>query len=347
MNKTDLLYKQIQITRVISETQEAKSFEFAATGDWNPVYEAGQFITLVFRSGNKEDRRSYSFSSAPALHEPMRITVKRIANGEYSRQLFNNARAGDVLYSSGISGFFKLPRDYKNLKQFFFLAAGSGITPVYSLLKTILHTTNLPVTLAYSNHAEKNTIFYKELLQLRGQFNDRFKIKFLFSHMNNKHKSRLSKWVLTKLLQEYEIPFKETLFYICGPVDYRLMAGITLITAGVPPNNIKKEIFNTQKHIVKPVPPDTDKHKVELHINNHVYKLTVQYPDTILSAAKKQNIHLPYSCEAGNCGSCAATCIKGKVWMAYNEVLMDAEIAKGKVLTCQGYAVEGDAVVEF
>ena len=76
------------------------------------------------------------------------------------------------------------------------------------------------------------------------------------------------------------------------------------------------------------MPPDTVPHQVKLSIDNSSYEFTVQYPDTILSAAKKLSIHLPYSCEAGNCGSCTATCIKGKTWMAYNEVLTDEEIAR-------------------
>jgi ring-1,2-phenylacetyl-CoA epoxidase subunit PaaE len=126
-----------------------------------------------------------------------------------------------------------------------------------------------------------------------------------------------------------------------------LMAGISLITAGVPEGNIKKENFNTRKHTIKPVPPDTAIHNVKLNINGSAYEFPVQYPDTILSAAKKLNIHLPYSCEAGNCGSCTATCIQGKTWMAYNEVLTDEEIQKGKVLTCQGYPIEGDIEIEF
>ena len=347
MNKKDPLYKQVQITRVINETEEAKSFEFVAAGGWDPHYEAGQFITLVFDKGNKEDRRSYSFSSAPLLNEPLRITVKRIPNGEYSRHLFHQVRAGDILNTSGISGFFKLAPDYKNIRQFFFLAAGSGITPVYSLMKTVLSASALPVTLVYSNHSKKNTIFYQELLQLQEVFSDRLKIEFLFSHIHNVSKSRLSKWLLTQLLHEHQVPLQETLFYMCGPDSYMLMAGITLVTAGVPPHNIKKEIFSTLKHRIKPVPPDTDKHQVEIHINSRVYQVAVQYPDTILSAAKKLHIHLPYSCEVGNCGSCTATCIKGTVWMAYNEVLMEDEIEKGKVLTCQGYPVGGDVVVGF
>ena len=347
MNTGDPIYKHLRIVAVISETSDTKSFELSAMGDWDAKYEAGQFTTFVFRKRDKEDRRSYSFSSSPALNEPMRVTVKRIANGEYSRQLFNHAKPGDILISSGISGYFRLPKEYATTQQLFFLAAGSGITPIFSILKTVLYTTSLPVVLVYSNRSERDTIFYKDLLQLQQQFKERLSIQFLFSHIRHVHKSRLSKSLLNMLLEEYKVLLQQTLFYICGPADYMLMAGISLVTAGVPEENIKKESFNTRKHIIKPVPPDTAIHNVKVSINNSTYKFPVQYPDTILSAAKKLNIHLPYSCEAGNCGSCSATCTKGTVWMAYNEVLIDDEIAKGKVLTCQGYPVDGDVVIEF
>lgn len=338
---------QIRICSVISETAESKSFEFVPVGNWQPVYEPGQFITLVFNKHENEQRRSYSFSSTPVLNEPLKITVKRIPNGEYSRHLFNHVHPGDILNTSGISGFFKLPPDYKNTNHIFLLAAGSGITPIFSILKTVLHTTNLKMTLVYSNDSEKTTIFYKELIELQKRFESRFVIEFLYSHISHRYRRRLSKWVLTELLQHHKIALTETLFYMCGPISYMLVASITLITAGVPADNIKKEIFSTQKHSIRPVPPDTERHHVELRINGFTYELAVQYPDTILSAAKKQKIQLPYSCEVGNCGSCAATCTKGNVWMAYNEVLMDEEIEKGKVLTCQGYPVFGDVRLQF
>jgi ferredoxin-NADP reductase len=347
MKTGDPLYKHLQVTAVISETEDAKSFELSVLGGWDAHYEAGQFITFVFKKEDKEDRRSFSFSSSPALDEAMRVTIKRIPNGEYSRQLIYHLKKGDILTSSGISGYFRLPGEYANTRQLFFLAAGSGITPIFPLIKTALYSTSLAIVLVYSNRSERDTIFYKDLLQLQIQFDERLKIEFLFSHIPHVHKSRLSKSLLNALLDQYKIPLQQTLFYICGPANYMLMAAISLITAGVPEENIRKENFNTRKHTIKPVPPDTTMHHVKLTINSSTYKFPVQYPDTILSAAKKLNIHLPYSCEAGNCGSCSATCTKGRVWMAYNEVLMDDEISKGNVLTCQGYPVEGDVVIEF
>ena len=346
MNDEHSIYREFTVTAIIQETDHAKSFEIIPADKKEVVYEAGQFITFVFRKGDREDRRSYSFSSAPVLHEPMRITIKRVANGEYSRQLLNRIKPGDRLISSGISGFFRLPDQLHQIKRFIFLAAGSGITPVFSLLKTALRTTDLPVTLIYSNYSEQDTIFYMELLQLQFQFRQRLKIEFLFSQSENR-KRRLGKFLLYSLLEEHAVPLRETLFYICGPANYMLIAGISLITAGVPEEHIKKENFNTRPPSIKPLPPDTAAHRVKLLINNAWHEFTVQYPDTILAAAKKHHIQLPYSCEAGNCGSCTATCTDGATWMAYNEVLTDAEIKRGMVLTCQGYPVGGDVELRF
>ncbi|MCG2613758.1 ferredoxin--NADP reductase [Terrimonas sp. NA20] len=340
------IYRLFTVTNVISETENAKTFEIAPADGKSAEYRAGQFITLVFKKGQRENRRSYSFSSAPALGEPMRITIKRVVNGEYSRQLLTNLKVGDTFLSSGIAGFFRLPDEWEHLQHLVFLAAGSGITPVYALLKTALHTTSLPVVLLYSNYSREDTIFYHALISLREQFPGRLKIEFLFSQSETTRR-RLSKFLLNELLDQHTIPLKESVFYLCGPESYMLVAGISLITAGVPEKNIRKENFNTRQHVFKPVPPDTDPHQVKVLLKGRHFEFDVQYPDTILAAAKKRNIHLPYSCEAGNCGSCAATCVKGKTWMAYNEVLMDDEIAKGKVLTCQGFPVGGDVELEF
>jgi ring-1,2-phenylacetyl-CoA epoxidase subunit PaaE len=346
MGEEKSIYRSFIVTGVHRETENAKTFEIIPADGKGVEYHAGQFLTLVFKKEQGENRRSYSFSSAPVLGEPIRITIKRVANGEYSRQLLNRLKIGDKLLSSGIAGFFRLPDDLTGIHQLMFLAAGSGITPVYALLKTALHTSHLPVTLIYSNYSKEDTIFYDELISLRAAFADRFKIEFLFSQ-SEISKRRFSKVLLNELLFQHATPLQESLFYICGPESYMLVAGISLITAGVPEKHIRKENFNTRQHVFKPVPPDTDLHKVTVFLNGNQFLFDVQYPDTILAAAKKMNIHLPYSCEAGNCGSCTATCVKGMTWMAYNEVLMDEEIAQGKVLTCQAFPVGGDVELEF
>jgi ring-1,2-phenylacetyl-CoA epoxidase subunit PaaE len=346
MSNESSIYRTYTVTTVIDETEDARSFELKPTDKDAANYEAGQFITIVFARGDREERRSYSFSSAPSLDEPMRITVKRIPNGEYSRWLFKHLKPGDIITSSGISGFFKLPADTGQYNKFVFLAAGSGITPVFSLLKTVLHTTDLPVVLIYSNTAKEDTIFYKEIQALQTRSGKRLTVTFLFSQADHGRR-RLSQFLLHSLLKEHDIPLRETLFYLCGPVSYMLVASISLITAGVPGQHIRKENFNTRPHTFKPLPPDTDAHMVKVFVADRSHTFVARYPDTILSAAKKRQIRLPYSCEAGNCGSCTATCVSGEVWMAYNEVLTDDEIRNGKVLTCQAYPVGGDVILQF
>lgn len=347
------IYKKVRVTRIIRETHAASSFELEPLDDWSPWYYPGQFITLVFTHAGVEERRSYSFSSTPVLNEPMRITVKRVENGAWSRHMLDHVQEGDVLTTSGIGGFFQLPEEIIQegtgaIKHLFFLAAGSGITPVYSLIKTALHTTLLPVTLIYSNRTPEDTIFYKELQALQQQHPQRLHIEFLHSTIQNVYKSRLSNWLLLHLFTKLShAPLAECLFYICGPFEYMRTVSITLLTEGAQVANIKKEDFSSFKPVTKPQPPDIAAHKVQLHIQQQIYDITVQYPHSITTAAKAQGIHLPYSCEAGRCGSCAATCVKGTVWMAYNEILVDEEIAKGRILTCQGYPVGGDAEIHF
>ncbi len=340
------IIKRLRIINIIIETPDARTFVLEPLDGWQPEYQAGQFVTLVFNTRHGEKRRSYSISSSPHLNESLSITIKKIDNGEFSRLLIYKSEIGDILLSSGISGFFLLPENINSADQYFFLAAGSGITPCFSMIKTILAKAESKVVLIYSNKSEADTIFYSMLKDLLNQFAGRFIIHFLFSNLNNVYRSRLGNWLLQQLLDKYLEDAAQAEFYICGPFDYMHM--VTLGLAGrVPPANIHKENFSNLPRLFIPRPPDTDEHTVTIHINEERYSIPVQYPTTILAAAKAKNIQLPYSCEAGRCGSCAATCTKGKLWMAYNEVLTDDEVEKGRALICQSYPVGGDAVIEF
>lgn len=345
--RMDALIQQLQVSAITHETPEARTFTLQPVNGWLPLYEAGQFLTLVLDTPHGQKRRSYSFSSAPVTGEPMQVTIKRVTNGEFSRPLVNHTQVGDVWNTSGIGGFFRLPDVPQLYDQFVFLAAGSGITPCYALIKTLLATTNIPVLLIYSNRSIEDTIFYTQLQALQEK-HPQLAVRFLMSNNGNVYNSRLSDWLLQQLLKEYLVSTRDkVLFYMCGPYTYMQTATISLLSSGVPVANIRKESFDTLPRISKPKPPDTHAHDITLRIQGNVHHVTQQYPDSILAAAKKQGIALPYSCEAGRCGSCTATCTQGQVWMAYNEVLLDEEIAKGRVLTCQGFAVGGDVTLNF
>ncbi len=347
MTYKNSIIKQLRVTQVINETKDGKTFVLKPLNNWLPAYKPGQFITLVFNTIHGEKRRSYSMSSAPGVDNDISITVKKLDNGEFSRLLIHTVKEGDILESTGISGQFILPDEERNIKQFFFIAAGSGITPCLSLIKTLLHTTAYEVALIYSNKTKEDTLFYDQLVKYQSHYPERFNIKFLFSNEISVYNSRLSSWLLKQLVKQYlTVPKNEVMFYICGPFDYMLTVGITLLS-DFPAKHVIKENYSTLPRKIVSRPPDEDQHQVAITIDDKTYSITAQYPNSILDSAIANNIQLPYSCKAGRCASCVATCTKGKVWMAYNEVLTDDELKKGRILVCQSYAIEGDVEIVY
>ena len=342
----DSIIKKLQIVNVIPETADAKTFVLQPMEGWQPIYKPGQFITLVFYTHHAgEKRRSFSISSSN--DEPLAITVKKVDNGEFSRMLNYKAAIGDILFSAGISGFFTMPEEDR-YESVCFLAAGSGITPCFALIKTLLQTTGKKIVLIYSNRSAADTIFYHQLIDLAARSHGRFIIDFLFSSSNNILKSRLNNSLLTTMLAQYgKASREEILCYICGPVEYMDTVSITLLTEGIPKANIRKENFVHYKPELAELPPDTDPHKVSIKLKDRTVSFTVQYPVSILHQAQQEGIALPYSCESGQCGSCAAKCKQGRVWIAYNEVLTDREINQGLILTCQGFPIGGDVELEY
>lgn len=342
------MYRELVIDRVIEEVSDVKTVTFTGESTTGITYHAGQYLTLVMKSGDSEIRRSYSIVSSPALNEPLAICVKRIENGVFSRYLVDDAKPGDRLLTSGTGGFFTLPGDLENYKQVFFFAGGSGIAPIMSLLKTVLlEQPRLKVVLIYSSRSKSNTIYYDKLESLASQY-PALHIEYMLSNSKYLSTARLHQQLLRRMLQKLAIadPGK-ILFYICGPFAYMRMITFTLTEEHVPAANIRKENFNAAKPVVFYEPPDKEAHQVRVQYDSKVFSFRSQYPDTILKAAQKQGFSLPYSCEVGRCGNCVARCTKGKVWMSYNEVLTDKEIANGLVLTCTGYPVSGDVELEI
>lgn len=341
--------KQIRISKIITETSYSKSFILETTAGNLFTYRAGQFMTFIFEGPFGEQRRNYSLSSAPTIGESPTITIKRVTNGIFSRQLIERAQPGDYLTTIGPGGFFILPGDLYHYDQLFLFAAGSGITPIFSLLKTALHNfPRLLVVLIYSNRSEDDTIFFSSLREWQEMYPGRFKIEWLFSNAGNYKRARLSNSLLKSFLASYiESPLQSCLFYMCGPVDYMRMIDITLHSAGVPTPNIHREAFTIPQLAPIVTPPDECSRSVKVTIEGNEYDFVVPYPLTILQAARKAGIELPFSCEAGRCGTCAARCVSGQVWMRSNEVLTDENIRMGLVLTCTGHPFYTDIELKF
>jgi ferredoxin-NADP reductase len=334
---------QLRVEAIKPETADTITFYLREVSGQPVPYKAGQFITLIINHHGEDIRRSYSLSSSPD-EELLAVTVKRIPNGEITRYLHTYAKAGDVWNAVEPAGRFTLPADI-NGQTLVYFAAGSGITPAYAHFKHLLQQpVNFNILLFYSNLSERSIIFKDELNELASQNADRFTIVHLISDEGK----RLNNIVAEQLVRKY-LPqtFENALYYLCGPFTYMRMVRLTLLYMGIDDANIRKENF-----VLETVPASSNAsifppQKVRIHYLNEWHDLQTGENQTILQAALQNQLHIPYSCGSGVCAACAVKCKTGKVTMVKNEVLTNAEIQQGWVLTCTGYAVSDNVELDF
>ena len=341
---------QWKVTSVIRETPDTCTYVLEETQGKPVAWEAGQSITFLFTHNHHEIRRSYSICTTPGVDKHIAITVKKKENGEISRHILNTWHPGTTVTSLPPAGRFTITTDAKQQRDIYFIAAGSGIVPIFGLIKKVLYEEpQSHITLFYQNHDERNIIYHKPLQQLAAQYPRRFtRIDLLSNPIDaDTRPARLNNWLLEKLLTGNRKPETGTsLFYTCGPESFMRMVQFTLRVMGFNEDQLRKEHFVIEP-VRKPsftIPPHS--HTVLLHYANQTYQFATAFPDTILKAAQKQGIALPYSCNTGRCATCAARCRKGSVKMSNNEVLTDKDLQEGLVLTCVGYA-ETDIELEF
>jgi ring-1,2-phenylacetyl-CoA epoxidase subunit PaaE len=339
---------QLKVIKIIRETKDASTI-FLKIVDESPVaYQAGQFLTFIFHHHDKELRRSYSISSAPGIDPVISITVKRIPNGEISRYLLNHLQDGDILTALPPAGRFTITTNSNLQRQFFFIAAGSGIVPVFSLIKKILkEESQSEIILIYQNHNEEKIIFKKQLKKFIKIFPEQFKwINLLSKPIKRKYiPERLTNNLLEKLILENLSSEPNPLFYLCGPPAFMRMAQFTLKVIGFKDEQIKKENFTVEYIPPAPLISDKKPKQITIHFQQQTFYIEGAYPLNILQAALNNNIQLPYSCRGGRCSTCVALCLKGSVKMSINEVLTEKDLNEGLVLTCVGYA-ETDVEIE-
>ncbi|MBB5438058.1 ring-1,2-phenylacetyl-CoA epoxidase subunit PaaE [Pedobacter sp. AK017] len=344
---------QLRITEMTFCPGETLIISFEPVDGIKPKYLAGQFLTLVFKVNGRELRRSYSLCSSPDVDEPLSIAIKRVENGEISRLLHHKTAVGDVLTAVEPNGRFSYVPEVQLKRTVFLFAAGVGITPLYAIVKTALITEqHTKIILIYSSRSADQTLFYKELNNWQVQYPGRFKIVYVFSQSQNLLMARLNGPLIERLVAEYlEFNKEDALLYTCGPVDYMDVCRITLLNLGFDQGQIRRETFvlpedeQDEDDATEKKVRHTNTYSVVLNFKNNIYHLSVPYNQTILDAALEKNIKLPYSCHAGICSTCTANCIKGGVEMDYNEVLMDDEIAAGRVLVCTGHPTEDDTTI--
>lgn len=345
---------KLRINKIINQPGDNITFQFEEVDHQYPEYQAGQFLSLVFQGTHKEIRRSYSFNSSPDVDEPLAITVKRVENGEISRFLHHKTAVNDILFAQEPQGLFSYIPEENLERDLFLFAAGVGITPLFSIMKTALvREKKSLITLVYSNRSKEEILFYDELNEWQEKYPDRLKIVWVFSNSKNLMTARLNKFYIEKLIKEHlHFNRDNALFYSCGPVIYMDLCRITLLGMGFDIKQIKRETFvlpedeldeddSTEKIV------DKNTYSVVLNFNGETYHLDVPWPKRILDVALENKIKLPYSCRGGVCSTCVANCTKGAVRMDYNEVLTDDELERGRVLVCTGHPTENGTTIAW
>ncbi|GGB19378.1 flavin reductase family protein [Puia dinghuensis] len=322
--------------------------------DGRPLeYQAGQFLTFLFSFRGRELRRSYSFSSTPGVDHLPAVTVKRIVNGEVSRYLIDHLKVGDVLTSLPPAGKFLL--EEVSGGTLVFVAAGSGMVPVFSLMKEALRRAAVSfggvtsaavkrIVLISQNRNEESVPFRGELAALGREYAGAFEWVSLLSSRG----VRLSNGLLRDLLGELRLGggLGSALFYLCGPPAFMRMVTFTLRPMGVAAGQIKKENFTVEYVPPAPLLVDKGTKRVVVHSAGQRYEFDTAWPSTILDSALARHIALPYSCRGGRCSTCVARCVSGSVKMSINEVLTEKDLQAGLVLPCVGYA-ETDVELEL
>lgn len=346
---------KLRIDKIINQPGDNITLQLKPVDAEYPKYHAGQFLSLVFEGKHKEVRRSYSFNSSPDVDEPLSITVKRVENGEISRLLHHKTTEGDLLFAQEPQGMFSYEPEEHLERDVFLFAAGVGITPLFSIMKTALVTEQKSkITLIYSNRSINDALFYNEIMQWQAEYPDRLKVVWIFSNSKNLNTARLNKFYIDRLIKELlDFDRSRALFYTCGPIIYMDLCRITLLGMGFDIKQIKRETFVLPEDEVDEDDGSAEKvvdkntYSVILNFKGETYNLDIPWPKRILDVALEHKIKLPYSCRGGVCSTCVANCTKGGVRMDYNEVLMDDELERGRILVCTGHPTENGTTIEW
>jgi ring-1,2-phenylacetyl-CoA epoxidase subunit PaaE len=346
-------YFHLTVKEIIAETADTKTISF-----WQPVhqsvsYKAGQFITVIIEINGKKERRSYSMSSSPREGN-LAITVKKVHNGLISNYLCENIKVGDAIEVMEPMGHFVAEPNAENARNIVMFGGGSGITPLLSIIKTILPAeTKSKMFLIYGSRTEDDIIFKKQLDQLEMQYQGRFKVIHVLTKPTYTwagYKTRINQAsAVIFLKQDIGIELDKAEYYLCGPEGMMDQISNALGLFNVPPENIHKEHFGDSNTKVEQILEDEEGLKeqtVTIKYDGKEYQLLVKPHETILEAALNQDIDLPYSCQAGMCTACMGKCVEGKVQMDEEDGLTDNEIKQGYVLTCVAHPMSAGVVIE-
>jgi ring-1,2-phenylacetyl-CoA epoxidase subunit PaaE len=353
-------FHQLKIKEVRKETADCVSVQFEIPGELKKAFsfQQGQSLTMRTLLNGEEIRRTYSICSSP-LDNEWRVAIKKQDGGLFSSFAVENLKAGNVLEVMEPVGKFYTELNPVHKKNYLAFAAGSGITPVISIIKTTLRTEpHSTFTLVYGNRSRSSIIFFEELEGLKNKFLERFNLINIlsrertdapvnFGRIDTEKLKELTKLVDYSLMND---------FFICGPEEMIFCVKAFLEQKETDPKKIHFELFSTsgQKQPAtrnkQPATKDEgakSRITVKLDGRSFEFDLLLNSETVILDAALKQGADLPYACKGGMCCTCKARLLEGEVEMDVHWGLEEEEIEKGFILTCQSHPKTERVVVDF
>lgn len=326
-------YYDLKIEQVRQETADACSFTFDIPAELQATfsYQSGQFLTFKIPYDDETLLRCYSMSSSSAVDAKIQVCVKRVVDGRASNWLCDNLYPGVTIQVQPPAGVFVVKNTQDDLLLF---AGGSGITPVYSILKTALHTAQNKIRLIYANRDVDSIIFRHEILRLQQRYPDRFEVVHLLDDLQSYPKPEMLA-ALTYNMTQAQV-------YICGPSPFMAAAEEALESVFFNPEQIHIEKFISLESPTEIVIDDSDIEvelkagvAVEVSLYGDTHTFNCAPTETLLQAATKADIELPFSCEVGMCASCMCEITEGEVELVANEVLSEKDLENKMILTCQ------------
>lgn len=341
----------LAVTDVVEESPDARSLVFTVPEQLRDrfTYRPGQFLTLRIPSDQTGSvARCYSLASSPHTDSELKVTIKRTVGGYGSNWLCDNVSAGEIIEVLPPAGVFT-PSSLDT--DFLLWAAGSGITPVMSILKSAMASGSGRVVLCYANRDERSVIFAAELRELAARYAGRLTVlHWLESVQGLPTRAQLTGFARTVF--SGSATFES---FICGPAAFMSVVKEALSEAGLPRERIHLEVFQSlssdpfanEMSSTADHSDGGDAATVRIDLDGASHQLRWPRRATLVDTMIAADLDVPYSCREGQCGSCAATVLGGQVNMAASEVLQAEDLADGLILACQATPVSDELHIKF
>ena len=350
-------FHPLTIERIDPETRDSLRIALDVPEEYASEYEflPGQHLPFEVTIDGKKLRRTYSICSAKDVR-PLEIGVRLQPGGKFAEYVANELEVGDTIDAMPPSGRFCVELDPENANDYVGFAAGSGITPILSMMKSILATEpNSRFILFYGNRKQSTTMFIEDLYALKNLYPERVQLNFIFSREEQEFEpmaGRLDGDKVRELYKHFGAGLRATDCFVCGPDSMIQDVTEALLDLGMKKEHVHSERFGVPRKATQPQAADAVKsaHHAEITIIMDSHKRTFEMrrdDNNIVDAAAEQGIDLPYSCKGGVCATCRCHVREGEVTMATNYGLEPWEVDQGFVLACQSRPVSDALILDY